>query len=79
MQWLLEHRTEGEAKKVVAGVKDKNGFEPWRRLHERFEAGLGSMLEAAMQELSDSLKRPATVPEETCFNYRIVDENVEIG
>ena len=46
---LLEHRTKGEARKVVAGVKEEHGFEAWRRLHKRFEAGRGSMIGGAMQ------------------------------
>ena len=62
---LLEHRTEGEARKVVTGVKEENGFEAWRRLHKRFEAGMGSRIGGAMQDFTDMLRKPASSPLET--------------
>ena len=36
----LEKLTSGEAAKVIATVRDENGFEEWRQLHVRFEPEL---------------------------------------
>ena len=48
-----------KAAKVISTVGEENGFEAWRGLHKRFEAGRGSMTGGAMQEMTDMLRKPS--------------------
>ena len=41
MLWrFLRRHTDGDARKVVTSVYEKNGWEAWRKLHQQFEPGL---------------------------------------
>ena len=41
MLWrFLKRYTAGEGRKVIAGVREDNGWEAWRKLHMQFEPGL---------------------------------------
>jgi len=47
----LKRFTDGDAKKVVMGVSDENGWKAWRELCKQYEAGVALRLNVAMQEL----------------------------
>ena len=59
----LEKLTTGEANKVIATVRDENGFEAWRQLHLRFEPELEAHKNSVLVDLHDL--KPATTIEET--------------
>jgi hypothetical protein len=54
--------TEGEARKIVVGVREEDGFAAWYSLHRRFEPALQNRQGIALTELNKLLLHPAKTP-----------------
>ena len=57
--------TQGEARTVIQGVKDENGFAVWRSLHQRFGLSVAAKQGKVMSDLCLMVQRPAKLPAET--------------
>ena len=62
---FLKRFTEGEAKRVVKGVSDDNGWEAWRKLHQQFEPGMVVREAQVMARYTGMVNRRAKTPKET--------------
>ena len=58
----LKAMTEGEARKIVVGVREEDGFAAWYSLHRRFEPALQNRQGIALTELNKLLLHPAKTP-----------------
>ena len=61
----LKALTTGEARMVVQGVRDHNGFAAWKHLHQRFGLSVAAKQGKAMCDVSMMVQRPAETPAET--------------
>ena len=56
---LLKTKTEGEARRIVRGVRDANGWEAWRSLHSTFEPKTLVTRGALRADIAALIKSPA--------------------
>ena len=61
----LKALTTGEAKLVVQGIRDENGYLAWRALHQRFGPSVAARQGKVMCDLSQMVTKPAKSPSET--------------
>jgi hypothetical protein len=62
---FLRRFTEGEARRVVQSVREDNGFEAWRKLHQQYEPSLVMREAQAMAQFTSMVNRRAKGPAET--------------
>ena len=66
MLWrFLKKYTGGDAKKTVAGTKDDNGWEAWRKLNEDMEPGLIMQEAKVMSQYTGMVNKRGKNPIET--------------
>ena len=61
----LKALTSGEAKTVVQGVREEDGYLAWRALHQRFGPSVAARQGKVMCDLSQMVAKPAKNPAET--------------
>ena len=61
----LRTLTEAEARMVLQGVRDENGFEAWRQLNLRFGLSVAAKQGQAMCYVTSMVTKPAKTPAET--------------
>ena len=61
----LKALTTGEARVVVQGIRDENGFLAWRALHQRFGPSVAAKQGKVMCDLSAMVAKPAKSPADT--------------
>ena len=61
----LKALTTGEARTVVQGVRDENGYAAWKALHQRFGPSVAARQGKVMCDLSQMVVKPAKSPAET--------------
>ena len=62
---FLKRYTEGEAKKIVSGIKKDNGWEAWRKLHQQYEPGSTMREAVARSQFTGMVNKRSKTPKET--------------
>ena len=62
---FLKRYAGGEARRVVLGVSEDNGWEAWRRLHQQFEPASVTREAMVMAKYTSMVNRKARTPKET--------------
>ena len=57
---FLRRNSEGDARKIVEGVRDNNGWESWRQLNLQFELGMANQKAQARAALAAYMGKKAT-------------------
>ena len=66
MLWrFLKKYTGTEARRVVQGVSEDNGWEAWRKLHQQFEPGTVTREAMVLARYTNMVNRKAKTPKET--------------
>ena len=66
MLWrFLKKYTEGDGKKIIAGVRGDNGWEAWRKLHQEFEPAAVMREAMVLSQYTGMVAKRAKNPEET--------------
>lgn len=66
MLWrFLKRYTGTDARRVVLGVSDDNGWEAWRKLHQQYEPGTVTREAMVMSKYTNMVNRKAKTPKET--------------
>jgi hypothetical protein len=64
--WRLMRRfTDGEARRVIMSIRNDNGYEAWRKLHQQFEPSVVMREAQAMAQFTGMVNRRAKTPAET--------------
>ena len=75
----LKALTTGEARTVVQGVRDEDGFMAWRALHLRFGPSVAARQGKVMCDLTQMVARPAKSPSETRTLVTELERRVRIA
>ena len=62
---FLKHYTGTEARRVVMGVREDNGYEAWRKLNQQYEPGTADREARVMARFTSMVNRKAKNPKET--------------
>ena len=62
---FLKRYTGTEARRIILGVSDDNGFEAWRKLNQQFEPGTVTREAQVLAKYTNMVNRKAKTPKET--------------
>ena len=74
---FLKHYVGGEARRVVLGVSEDNGWEAWRRLHQQFEPASVTREAMVLAKYTSMVNRKAKTPKETKALMNELDERAK--
>ena len=74
---FLKRYVGGEARRVVLGVGDDNGWEAWRRLHQQFEPASVTREAMVLAKYTNMVNRKAKTPKETKALMNELDERAK--